>query len=290
MSVVAAKVVSLAAETSGSPPLAGDPPRAKTGKADAARAATRPVSYRQLIHWTYLLVRMAQGLFLASTALALAAILLTQVSIQLLANILSDLRGGATDVAGVQSEVFFYIALTVVLIGVQFGGKLITGWSDTQMVVRLQQRLHDTLLTFSGQYHDRHELGELTSVVLQSSGGAQQMLREFAAFPVLRGVPLVTAVMLLTHNLRKIQTMPAGSELIIGLGLLALPLVGSRLSGRLRGAAGVSQTALNDLNSEFVNSLGQPLEVQVLGAQRQRAMAFGASLRRMRPGWRPLSV
>ncbi len=255
------------------------PPAGKMGGVLPMPMPATPMSARKLARWSYAVVGMAPLSFAASTLLTLAASLLTQYSIQLLADILSALQGRAAAATAIRGEAFLYAAIAIALIAMQFGGRVLTGWSDTQMTARLQQALHDKLLRLGAAFHDKHEQGEMSFVVLQCSGGAQQMLRELASFPFVRGVPLVTATLLLIHNLRTLQSVSFGSEAIIALVLLSLPVVGARLASMLRTAATASQQAQRDLAAEFVNSAAQPLEVQVLGAQAQRSNAFARRLR-----------
>jgi ABC-type multidrug transport system fused ATPase/permease subunit len=136
------------------------------------------------------------------------------------------------------------------------------------------------LLRLSTAYHEKHEFGETSSIVMQFSGGAQQMLRDFAAFPVLRGIPLVTAMWGLMLSLEKLQAMPVAAQIGIAVVLLVLPVVGARLANRVQEAAGAMQQAQVELATEFANSASQPVEVRILGAERQRAAAFAERLKR----------
>ncbi len=163
----------------------GPPPGAmgKLGAPMAMPVPTVPMSARNLLRWSAAVVGMAPLLFVLSTALTLGATLLTQYSIQLLADILSALQGRAAAPLAVRNEAFLYAGIAAALIGLQFGGRVLTGWSDLAMVAKLQQALHDRLLQLGAAFHDRHEQGEMSFIVLQCAGGAQQMLRELASFP-----------------------------------------------------------------------------------------------------------
>jgi len=254
----------------------------KPSKLEPSTAAIPPLSYRSLARWAIAVVATTPGPFAASVLVTLATTLLTQYSVQLLADIVSGLGGGPTGVdVAIKGQAIFYACVLLALIGMQFGEHVLTGWSDVWMVSRLQQKLHDKLLRLGPGFHERHELGEATAVVLQFSGGAQQILRDLVGFPVLRGVPLITAVLFLLHNLQTLQSMSVAAQVGIGLVLVALPVLGARLAGRLQAAAGASQQAQVALATEFTNSAAQPLEVQILGAERQRAAAFAVRLRTM---------
>ncbi len=237
------------------------------------------LSYRKLVRWAVAVVALAPKSFAASTAVTLAATLLAQYSVQLLADILSGLQAGGTRVdSSVKGQAILYICIVVVMIGTQFSERLLTAWSDVRMLSQLQQTLRDKLLRLGSDFHARHELGETTAVVLQFSGGAQQMLRDLVAFPILRGVPLVTAVLLLLHNLATLRATSVPAQVGVGLVLIGLPILGARLAKRLETAARASQQANVALAREFTNSAGQPLEVQLLGAEQQRAAAFAERL------------
>ena len=253
-------------------------PVGKLGRAMTLPFEMAPMSYRKLVRWSYAVVRLSPWPFIAATVVMLGGTLLTQYSTKLLSDIVSAVTNGALD-PGLRHRAYLYVAVVVLVIALQFGGKLLSGWSDTLMVARLQQSLHDKLLALDAGFHDKHDLGQTTSLVLQSSGGAQQMLSILASFPILRGAPFVTAVLFLAQALANLQSSSLGYAVIVLVVVLAV--LGSRLSGRLQAAAGASQLAQAALTTEFVNSASQPLEVQILGAQSQRAASFAARLRSM---------
>jgi ABC-type multidrug transport system fused ATPase/permease subunit len=241
--------------------------------------AAQPMSYRSLIRWSAGVVATAPGPFAASVLATLAATLLTQYSTLVVGDILDGVSKGTDPSLG--RRAILYAVLVLALIVTRFGGRVLVGWSETRMIAQLQQTLHDKLLRLGASFHERHEFGEASAIVLQFSGGAAEMLRDFAAFPVLRGIPLVTAMWGLMLSLGKLHAMPVEAQIGIAVVLLALPVIGSRMARRVQVAAGALQHAQVELATEFANSASQPMEVRVLGAERQRAAAFAGRLSTM---------
>ena len=78
-------------------------------------------------------------------------------------------------------------AQTILLIGSDHRWQGGTGArSDTIMLARLQHRLHDRLLELGPSYHTQHASGETTTIVWRYANGAQMLLRDLVAFPVVR--------------------------------------------------------------------------------------------------------
>jgi ATP-binding cassette subfamily B protein len=239
---------------------------------------TGPVSYWRLLRWSLIIVGGAPYLFAASLAMGLAPVVLVQYSVWLLAKITSAL-GGATPVGeDILSLVVRYAAVVLLVIVTQYYGRVLTIRSNGVMLQRLQQRLHDQLLRMPAAYHDTHKLGETSTIVLQDAAGCQPMLRELIASPVTQGVGLISALIFLWRSLQTLHDVPMSAELALLLALLIIPPLGWRLSSRLRFAYDAMRVAQSKLANEFNNSAEAPLEVRLLGAERQRSRTFGATL------------
>src|SRR5258708_7770090 len=158
-------------------------PPARTTTNAAPSPVARQMSYRSLIRWSSEVVATAPGPFAASVLATLTATLLTQFSTLVVGDILDGVSKGTDPSLG--RRAILYAVLVLALIVTRFGGRILVGWSETRMISQLQQTLHDKLLRLGAGFHERHEFGETSAIVLQFSGGAAEMLRDFAAFPIL---------------------------------------------------------------------------------------------------------
>jgi ATP-binding cassette subfamily B protein len=267
-------------------------------------AEPESVPYRKLFHWGWYVVSVALGWFLANTVLSVFLQILTQYNVQVLATVVSGLgrsfaggglaskgaeaAGGAAKMGGflsaflpgsLESAAIVFASIALLLILLRFIERIIMTWSDNLMVARLQQRLHDKLLDLGPAYHQSHDLGETMLIVTRFSSGTQLLLRDLISFPVVRGISLVTAMIFLTNNLAAVGQTPVWVQATLLATIFILPVGGWWLSLRLRQAFEKVRDADLALANEFSNSASLPLEVQVMGAEPQRAEAFGNRLR-----------
>lgn len=256
-------------------------------------AAPAAVPYRKLFHWGWYVVSVALGWFLANTVLTIVLQILTQYNIQVLATVVSGLGsslmgGGAAPAGGgflssllpanlkVAAIVFATLALLLILL--RFLDRMLMTWSDNLMVARLQQRLHDKLLTLGSGYHQTHDVGETMLIVTRFSTGAQMLLRDLISFPVVRGISLVTAMIFLANNLAAVGKTPFWIQATLLATIFIMPVGGWWLSSKLRRAFEKVRDSETALANEFSNSAALPLEVQLMNAEPQRSQAFGARL------------
>lgn len=169
--------------------------------------------------------------------------------------------------------------LAILAIFLALTERLLTQWSDNVMLARLQQRLHDKLLTLGPGYHIANDVGVTTLVVSRFSTGAQLLLRDLISFPVVRGIGLVTALVFLFNALSSIGNTPVALKLVLVAVILLLPILGVNLARRLRKAFAKVRDSELALSEELQNSLSMPLEVQLMGALPQRSEAFQKKLR-----------
>lgn len=235
-------------------------------------------SYRKLLTWSWAVVQGAFGGFILSLVLSMLTIVLSQYSVQLVSEIIAGLKGAGRIDAAVLWTTAFFVILAIALLPLELASRASAIWADTSMLRSLQQRLHDQLLQQPAAYHDRHDLGETTTIVMQDAVGAQPMLRDLIAFPLTQGVGLVSALLFLFHNLGQAGGAPVLLQALLGLVLLALPAIGWWLANQLRHAFDLVRVRQSELNNEFINSASAPLEVQLMGAVPQRSRAFAARL------------
>jgi len=257
------------------------------------------IEFGKLFRWARFTVAGVFAVFVATTLFAVVTTLLTQYNAQVLANLVTGLSkvasgGAAADAppggkgsglidrlvpTDIETAAITFAVLGLALIGLQLANRVLSAWNDARMLERLQQALHDKLVALGMGYHGRHDLGENTTIVMQYTQGAQPMLRDVLAFPVVRGISLISALVFLFHNMSNVGDTPLLLQaLLIGL-LLTLPIGGWWLSQHLRAAFNEVRDRQIDLNNELVNSIAAPQEIQVMGAEKQRARAFAARLR-----------
>lgn len=266
-------------------------------------AAPEAVPYRKLLHWGWYVVSAALGWFLANTVLTVVLQVLAQYNVQVLATVVSGLSGaylggaagpappsGPAQTAGflgaflpkhLETAAVVFAILALLLIVLRFLERLLLTWSDSLMVARLQQRLHDKVLTLGPAYHQSHDLGETMLIVTRFSTGSQLLLRDLISFPVVRGISLITAMIFLTNNLAVVGDTPFWVQATLLSAIFLLPLGGWRLALKLRAAYEKVRDSELALANEFSNSASLPLEVQLMGAEAQRSQAFGTRLKNL---------
>jgi ABC-type multidrug transport system fused ATPase/permease subunit len=233
-----------------------------------------PISYRSLLRWNIQIVRGAPRLFVAAVALSVIPVILAQYSVRLLSRIVSELGSSNTMKDDLVPSALLFLTISIVVIGLQFVGRLTAIRANGVMLGSLQQQLHDRLLAMPPAFHDEHDLGETTTIVMQDAVVCQPMLTELIASPFTLGVSLISALIFLTESLRDLHDVPATAQLVLIAVLLVVPPTGWWLFYRLRDAFDAMRSAHSALSSEFANSAIAPNEVRLLGAARQRSRAF----------------
>ncbi|MBU2487854.1 MAG: ABC transporter ATP-binding protein/permease [Proteobacteria bacterium] len=150
--------------------------------------------------------------------------------------------------------------------------------SDSEIAQELALRLHDKALTLGPSFHQENPGGRLSAVVTQFSQGAQQTLCELYRSLIIQAITFVLALYTLIHELAyAVNIPPSWMAGLVGL-VVVFPLVGWQLSRLLMGPSERLTHAFMNLQEEFLNSGTQPLEIQVMRANRQRSQAFGRAL------------
>jgi len=253
-------------------------------------AKTGRLPYLKILHWSTKVVGAARGPFLLSTALGLGHVWLSQLQLVLQAAVIGKLVPagvGGRDTSWVQrlvpgalwAALVVLIVVTFATIACAISERVARQWSDIRMLESLQRRLHDSLLALGPSYHRRHPVGETTTVVSRLAGGAQLMLAEVLAVPVVQVTGLVTALVLVYQKLARLGNTPLLLKLCLLGAVLSVPAVGKLLSGVLRRAFTQVRDSELVVSEELQSSLAQPTEVQLMGAIGQRSKAFASKLR-----------
>jgi ABC-type multidrug transport system fused ATPase/permease subunit len=267
-----------------------------------------PISWSRLMRWAWYVVRGSLGLFVLATLVQLLAPLALQYNAQLLTKIVAlapqqDAAPPATAAPaprnrrkaehdksegnGILGALFpkdlewaaiLFAISAFVLIFALLGDRLFQSWIDAVIAGRLQHQLHDRMLLLGPDYHGKHDFAKRNTIVNGYVVTAQQMLCDIVAFPLVRGVALVTAMLLLIDNFNRITGQPAWVKAALVSGVLVLPLAGWWFARRVLKAAKAVERARHAVNREFMNSCWNPIEINLMGAVRQRVTAFGRSV------------
>jgi len=278
-----------------------------------AEAAMPELPLRRILVWSGRVIAMTPGRFSASLAIGLLSQQLLFYASQLLVTALALLapRPTGTAMGSAQSAgptaaaaatgscaveggdpglgflsfmlptdlttaaVLFAVISMLVLV-LQFTENSINVWCDSAMVGRLQQRLHDQLLRLGPSFHQKVGIAQTQQIATVYLRTTQTMLRHIIAYPILYGVGFITATIYLFNNLTIVTQCDLGVlPWILLAAIVTLPVVSWWLAGRLRRAFRAVTAEEQELAISFVNSASRPLEVQLLDAARQRAVAFG---------------
>jgi ABC-type multidrug transport system fused ATPase/permease subunit len=245
----------------------------------ASPGAAGPISYRRLLHWSLVVVDGARRLFILSLAAGIASQLTGMYSVILVAQIISDL--GMPPEAGdpVTRLVAICVIWSLASIGLTYYYRMLTISANSMMLGALQQRLHDQLLRMPTAFHERYELGETTTIVMQDAAGCQPMLAQLLSSPLTQGITLLAALGILFDSLKDLQGAPVLAMVLLAAALVGRPIIGWKLSKRPRDAFAEARTARSAMALEFNNSASAPLEVRLLGAEAQRSSAFARSMK-----------
>ncbi|TDP47723.1 ATP-binding cassette domain-containing protein [Zavarzinia compransoris] len=235
-----------------------------------------PMSFKKLLRWALLLAKAAPLPFLGSVGLAALVNALTPYSQQVLVSLTSALEGkGGADPKWMA---LLYAILAVVVILLSMASKLVTTWSNEKMLVALRALLHDRMLLLGPIFHAKVSGPQLVQIVNNFSAGAQFTLREILAYPLTRGVGMVTAGFFLADNLAAFESIPPLIRIVL-LGLVVvIPLIGWKLSGIVGRAFEQVRAEEAAFADELGNSTAQPVEVQLMRAHGQRSRSIAERL------------
>jgi ATP-binding cassette subfamily B protein len=180
--------------------------------------------------------------------------------------------------SSLETAAIVLVISAVVLILAVLGDRIFQSWIDTVIASRLQLELHDRMIQLGPDYHRKHDLAETNLIVNGFSQGTQQLLCDVIAFPLVRGISLITAVLLLIDNFSQISGQPAWVKIALLSGILILPLGGWWIAKHVVRTARAAVETRTAVNKEFMNSCANPQEINLMGAAGQRSRAFKSSL------------
>lgn len=235
-----------------------------------------PMSFKKLLRWALMLAKAAPLPFIASVGLAALVNALTPYSQQVLVSLTSALEGKGT--ADPKWMALLYAILAVVVILLSMASKLVTTWSNEKMLVALRALLHDRMLLLGPIFHAKVSGPQLVQIVNNFSAGAQFTLREILAYPLTRGVGMVTAGFFLADNLAAFESIPPTMRLVLLALVVIIPLIGWKLSGVVGRAFEQVRAEEAAFADELGNSTAQPVEVQLMRAHGQRSRSIAERL------------
>ncbi|MCW0182614.1 MAG: ABC transporter ATP-binding protein/permease [Zavarzinia sp.] len=270
----------LAGAPKGAPPPGAMPPGGMKGPGGPGFPGLpfppEPMKFSKLLRWAVMLAKSAPLPFLASVGLAALVNALTPYTQQVLVSLTGALEGKGT--ADPKMMALLYAVLAVVVILLSMASKLVTTWSNEKMLVALRHLLHDRMLLLGPQFHGKVTGPQLVQIINNFSAGAQFTLREILAYPLTRGVGLVTAGIFLAGNLSAFAGIPPLARWILLALVVIIPLIGWKLSGVVGRAFEQVRAEEAAFADELGNSTAQPLEVQLMRAQAQRSRSIGERL------------
>ena len=245
----------------------------------------------RLVAWAWELLSDSRWHIAGAAALSLLVTQIAQFNANLLVHAFALLRvQGGTAADGPASFLGFLMpdtlyatavlfgVIAIGLFGLHYFDRFATLAIDTVVIYRLQEKLHQKVLRLGASFHTRNNMGALqmlfTRYVSQSAG----VLRELLEFPVVNGIPLITASIYLWYGLGPLLENKAIMPLVIG-SLIGLPIVAWRVSLAVQTAIRTSIAADVAVGDELVNTLRRPIDLQLLGAHVVRNQAFAARLR-----------
>ncbi|THB67122.1 MAG: ABC transporter ATP-binding protein, partial [Desulfovibrio sp.] len=154
-----------------------------------------------------------------------------------------------------------------------FLAQWVSSWADSRVTLKLQQGMHDKLLHLGPSYHQKHDLGKTSATVVQFAQGAQQMLCEVYRSWLVQLITLFFAILTLYQQLTTSELSTGSIALLLG-ALVVVPIFGWWMSNYLRDVSTEMRDAFVSVQSEFMNSGAAPMEVQIMGAHKQRGQAF----------------
>lgn len=257
--------------------------------------ANEQIPYTKLFYWGWKVVSVALWWFIINTGLSICVEVLTQFNVQVLATVVSGLtapteagmaasgKGSAGFLSNflpqnVETAAILFAVLALGIIILRLLDRFLSAWTDNTMLGRLQQKLHDKLITLGPSFHHKHQQGETMVTINQFATGTQMILRDLISFPIVRGISLITAFYFLLTNMNALGDTPLWIRIFLFSALFILPIGGWWLAKRIRTAAKQVVTSQAAMANELSNSISFPLEVQLMGANKQRSEAFAQKI------------
>ena len=256
----------------------------------------RAIPWRAVIRWAFYVIRMAPWWVALETGLTLALSLLTMYNFVVLGTVIAALRPGETCSGascpssalalpyvplprdGATAAIVFGV-LTIALILLGYGNRLLGAWITNMMVARMRQEIHDKLITLGSSFQERFDTGRSMLLMTAFVSIAQMMLKEIVTAPIIKGASIAAALFFLAALLAALQEQNNLVHTVLLVCLVGLPVIGWSLASRLRAAFARALGSQVQMTEEFMNSIYRPDEVQLMGAEPQRMKAFASRVR-----------
>jgi len=170
---------------------------------------------------------------------------------------------------------FFIVVILNIICA--FYARYITSKADSKILHKLQLALHDKILTLGSSYHRENDIGRTSSVVNQLSSGAQMMFSEFYRNTGVQIVTLISSVLVLVTQLSN-SNVPDYLIICLIVIIIVFPIIGWKLSNLVMTGSTELRNSMLETQSEYVNSATNPLEIQLMNANKQRSNAFNNKL------------
>jgi ATP-binding cassette, subfamily B, bacterial len=267
---------------------------------------------RLMYRWAWVVVRPAFAIFMLAALGELLIGLGRQYQTALISSVVGRLGSAAGALAGhgvlggaqpsnwldqiipheLSETAFLLLAVVVLMALVQFGFRAADGLANSRMTAILQSKLHDRLISFGNLWYDRpgHDTGGNIQII-NLAPMVQQSLALVVKSPLIQGITAITAFALIFQGVAQLPHTPLWVYVVGVTLLLVLPVVAWLLSQPVRRANESVVATQKAVSTQLLNSLSQPLAIQALGGERQRAARVREWLQalawaRFRTAWR----
>jgi ABC-type multidrug transport system fused ATPase/permease subunit len=256
----------------------------------------REARRRDLIRWAFLIVGAAPYLFGLSVLLNASALGFERLSAYLLQRVMLIVHGDHSQ-APLSIHIFnhhfafsfqifhrplppvalLFFVVSIVTIAAKWGSRWISIHADGVMLKRLQQRLYDSLLAQPTAYHASNDLGETIVIVTQDAPTCQSSLSKLIELPITQGIAFALSILFLTYSVVDLRRA-SNATLYMLFGLVtALVTTSLWLSMRPARASDEQRQAQANVSNKLIDA-ATPLQIQLMGAERQQSLAFGMAL------------
>lgn len=139
--------------------------------------------------------------------------------------------------------------------------------AEQRLAIDVRQRVHDHVLTLSGDFFASSRSGELMQRVMRESSGVQRLLTDCLLPPMIDVVVLVVA---LAYLMAISWQMTVAALLLTPLALLVLRFAGGHVQAEVEG----EMLADRAMGSELEQTINGIAEIQMLNAQSLRSRRF----------------
>ncbi len=166
----------------------------------------------------------------------------------------------------------FWVALTAVLIALNFGLRYLTTTLDVSVSNSLRRSVFLNILKQSPRFFHDHDTGQLTMIVNQFCIEAEMGLRQLLIDPILQLLGILSVGWALYGQLAQSSQGTGGHQVAIIFGLVAVmallsPWLVARMGQRLQRAMGLQQQQALTLSTLINGAVSAPEEIQAMRAE-----------------------